>query len=368
MTKHGGTGGTEGIFRETGGNRRPARPIVASVPRVVLSGNNKELRAPRASVFIFPPVPSVSPAPSRAYNLGGGIDMSSVFRRRMAAVVVWLFATATIGAMAATNRTVYVSVTDGKGNPLTDLTAANFKVKEGGKDREIVRAEPAKAPAHIALMIEERLGVDQSVRVGLFEFVKRMAGNAEISLISIALRNNELTPFTSDANVVLKAINDFTRNPNPTSNLTEGINDISKKFDQENPTRPVIVAVVFSGGQAGAEPKAVLNQLRQSGATLYAVTFGNPSDSQGATLGTMADESGREQVIGDGAKQSGGRRFDVVTTGAVPKALQDIASDIMSQYAITYALPEGVKPDKRFSISTDRKGASLRAPSAIPDK
>ena len=36
--------------------------------------------------------------------------------------------------------------------------------------------------------------------------------------------------------------------------------------------------------------------------------------------------------------------------------------------AITYALPEGVKPDKRFNISTDRKGVSLRGPSAIPDK
>jgi VWFA-related protein len=298
--------------------------------------------------------------------------MSSAFSRRIAAVVVCLAAISAVrtvvAAAAATNRTVYVSVADGKGAPVTDLTAANFKVKEGGKDREILRAEPAKAPAHIALMVEERLGVDQSVRVGLFEFVKKMAGNAEISLIGIALRNHELTPFTSDPNVVLKGINDFTRNPNPTSNLTEGINDIAKKFDQENPTRPIVVVVAMSGGQAGAEPKSVLNQLRQSGATLYAVTFGNASDNQNPMLGTMGDESGREQVIGDGAKQSGGRRFDVVTTGAIPKALQDIASDILSQYVITYALPEGVKPDKRFSISTDRKGVSLRAPSAIPDK
>jgi VWFA-related protein len=298
--------------------------------------------------------------------------MSSAFSRRIAAVVVCLAAISAVrtvvAAAAATNRTVYVSVADGKGAPVTDLTAADFKVKEGGKDREITRAEPAKAPAHIALMVEERLGVDQSVRVGLFEFVKKMAGNAEISLIGIALRNHELTPFTSDPNVVLKGINDFTRNPNPTSNLTEGINDIAKKFDQENPTRPIVVVVAMSGGQAGAEPKSVLNQLRQSGATLYAVTFGNASDNQNPMLGTMGDESGREQVIGDGAKQSGGRRFDVVTTGAIPKALQDIASDILSQYVITYALPEGVKPDKRFGISTDRKGVSLRAPSAIPDK
>ena len=249
--------------------------------------------------------------------------MSSAFvRRGIARGIVCLAAVTAAGialaAAAATSRTVYVAVTDGKGNPVTGLTAADFKVKEGGKDREITRAEPAKAPAHIALMVEDRLAVDQSVRAGMFEFVKRMAGNAEISLITVGLRNNELTPFVSDANVILKAINELSRNTQPTSNLTEGINDIAKKFDEANPPRPVIVAIAMSGGQAGAEPKAILSQLRQSGATLYAVTYGSPNDSQNPVLGTMGDESGREQVLGDGAKQSGGRRFDLVTTGAVP--------------------------------------------------
>lgn len=292
--------------------------------------------------------------------------MSSTFVR--VAMAVSLAAVPVAVRAAATTRTIYVSVTDGKGTPVTDLTAANFKVKEGGKEREIVRAEPAKAPPHIALMVEERLAVDQSVRVGLFEFVKKLAGSTEISLITVGLRNNEMTPFTSDPNVVLKAINDLTRNPQPTSNLTEGINDIARKFDSENPTRPVIVAIAFSGGQAGPDPQSILTSLRQSGATLYSVTFGNARDGQNPVLGTMGDESGREQVLGDGARQSGGRRFDVVTTGAIPKALQDVAADLSAQYAITYALPEGVKLDKRFSISTDRKGVSLRAPSAIPDK
>ena len=301
--------------------------------------------------------------------------MSSAFKRGLAIAILCLVAIPAmcggIVVAAATTRTIYVSVIDGKGNAVTDLTAQNFKVKEGGKDREIVRAEPAKAPAHIALMVEERLSIDQHVREGLFEFVKRMAGNAEISLITVGLRNTEITPFTTDPNIVLRAINELSRNSQPTSNLTEGLNDISKKFDQENPTRPIIVAVAFSGGQAGPEPKSVLNQLRQSGATLYAVTFGNASAdnaSANASLGTLADESGREQVLGDGAKQSGGRRFDVVTTSAIPKALLDVANDLASHYAITYALPEGVKPDKSFKITTDRKGVTLRAPTAIPDK
>ena len=274
-----------------------------------------------------------------------------------------------LASMEATPRTVYVTIVDGQGAPVPDLTAANFKVKEGGKDREITKAEPARIKPHIALMVEERLAPDQSTRVGLFEFVKRMNGAAEISLITVGLRNNTLVPYVTDPNPLLKAINELSLNPQPTSNLTEGINDIAKILEKDRPERPVIVAVCFSGGQAGgASASSILSQLRQSGATFHAVTYGPPNTNNSGNLGTMGDESGREQVLGDGAKQSGGRRIDVVTPAAIPKALQQIADDLAAQYAITYALPDGVKPDKRFSITTDRKGVTLRAPTAIPDK
>jgi VWFA-related protein len=298
--------------------------------------------------------------------------MSSIYARRIAAVAILLAAIPVICLWAAPiTRTVYVSVTDGKGAAVTDLTAANFKVKEGGKEREILKAEPAKTLPRLALMVEERLAIDQSVRVGLFEFVKRLNGAAEISLITVGLRNTTAAPFTTNANVVLKAINELSLNAQPSSNLTECINDMAKIFEQEHPDRPVMVVVAYAGGQAGgASASSILTQLRQSGAAMYAVTFGSAggAETTNPQLGTMGDESGREQVLGDGSKQSGGRRFDVVSTGAIPKALQQIADDLTSQYAISYALPDGVKPDKRFSISTDRKGVSVRAPSAIPDK
>jgi VWFA-related protein len=284
--------------------------------------------------------------------------------------IIGVAAVRPIGAAAdPLNRTVFVTVTDSKGAPVSDLTAANFKVKEGGKDREIVKAEPAKTLPRLALMVEERLAPDQGARVGLFEFVKRMNGAAEISLITVGLRNTTIVPFVTDPNTLLKAINELSLNSQPTSNLTEGINDMAKIFEKDRPERPVMVIVGFSGGQAGgASASSILTQIRQSGVIMYTVTYGAPDANGGGTLGSMTDESGREQVLGDGAKQSGGRRFDVVTTNAIPKALQQVADDLGAQYAITYALPDGVKMDKRFNVSTDRKGVSLRAPIAIRDK
>src|SRR4030095_1090331 len=53
-------------------------------------------------------------------------------------------------------RTVYVSVTDKNGMAITDMQAAEFEVKEGGKTREIVRASAATIPLRIALLVADQ--------------------------------------------------------------------------------------------------------------------------------------------------------------------------------------------------------------------
>lgn len=299
----------------------------------------------------------------------------------MSPVRIRVFALLAIGVCAAAiarpillraeaiTRTVYVTITDDKGAPVPDLTASNFKVKEGGKDREVVKAEKATTKAHLAIMVEEKLIADSQTRMGLFEFVKRMNGMADMSLITMGLRNTTLVPFVSDPNVVLKAINELSLNPQPTSNVTECIGDMAKVFQTEKPQRPVMVVVAMSGGQAGGpSASSILNDLRQSGATMFAATFGAAANNNSSNLGTMGDESFREQVLGDGSKNSGGHRIDVVTTAAFTKTLLQFADDLAAQYAISYSLPDGTKLDKRVSVSLDRKGLTMRAPAGLPDK
>ncbi len=269
------------------------------------------------------------------------------------------------GAAAALAKTVYVTVTDRKSEPLTDLTAADFSVKEEGKQCEIVKAAPASARMRLALLVEDRLMADSSVRVGVFEFLKRIAGHAEVALIGVGLRNTTVADYTTNLGTLVRAINGFTLNPSKDSNLAEAVLEIARGLSERRAERPVIVAVAISGGQAGVEPQAVLDKLRDSGATMYAVTFGDTA-SPATPLGELGDESGREQVLGDGPRQSGGRRLDVHSTGAVPKALQQVAGDLLAQYSITYALPDGVKPGTRVSISVKRKNVLLRAPSVVP--
>jgi hypothetical protein len=266
-----------------------------------------------------------------------------------------------------TVRTVYVTVTDGQGAAVPGLTPADFTIKEGGKEREVLKAVPATARMRLAVMVEERLLGDHAIRTGLFEFMKRLQPAAETAFISIGLRNTTVVDYTTDINAIVAGLNGLSLNPPPQSNLSEGILDIGKAIEKERPERPVIVVVAVSGGQSGgASANEVLNQLRQSAAGMHVVSIATNQTS--TAVGSLADESNREQVLGDGAKQSGGRRIEVTATLAVPKALQQIAGDLGAQYVIQYALPDGVKPDRRLNVALKRRGVSLRAPSLIPDR
>ena len=267
----------------------------------------------------------------------------------------------------AAERTVYVTVVDGNGAAVTDLTAADLVVKEGGKEREIVKAGPASAKMRLTIAVEERLMADAAVRQAMFAFMKRVIDKAEIRLVTIGLRNNTAADYSSALDVLVAGINKLTLNPRPESQVAEGVNEVASELISAKPERSALVVLAFSGGQAGVDPRSVLEKVRQSGVTMSAVTLaGGTTDSSSAA--SLAEQSGREQVLGDGPKQSGGRRIEVPSTGAFPQALQQIANDLLAQYAITYTLPDGVKPDKRFSISSKRRGVTLRAPSAIPDR
>ena len=275
-------------------------------------------------------------------------------------------AEAVIAPTAPTERTVHVTVTDGKGEAVPDLTAADLVVKEGGKEREITRAEPARGRMRLVLALEEGLMADGSIRLGAFNFVKRVAGAAEISLVAIGLSNRTVVPFTTDPNLVLDAINKATLNPVRDTNLSECVLEIVNQFAASKAERPVLVLVALAGGQAGVNPRSVLDKVGESGVTMHAVSL--ETGQGGGALATLADQSGREQLLGDGPKQSGGRRIDITTTSGVPKALEQIAGDLAAQYAITYTLPDGVKPNKRFAVSAKRRGVTLRAPSVIPER
>jgi hypothetical protein len=144
--------------------------------------------------------------------------------------------------------------------------------------------------------------------------------------------------------------------------------------------RPVIL--ILRVGNEGVTPldgDQVRDQLRQSGAVMYVVsTLGAtraaaPSARTGISSeqAQMQDEEVRTstlnlgQVLGDGSRESGGRHDQVVSTTLIP-SLERVADELLSQYALTVALPDRFKPTDKVSVSTKRKSTKVQAPVRLP--
>src|SRR5579872_6323484 len=88
-------------------------------------------------------------------------------------------------AVQAKPTDIYVSVVDGNGDPATGLTAADFRVKEDGVAREVLKAGPATEPLTVAFLVDNSQVAGpqiQMIREGAENFVTALAGKAEISL------------------------------------------------------------------------------------------------------------------------------------------------------------------------------------------
>lgn len=277
------------------------------------------------------------------------------------------------GASAQQARRVYVTAADAKGAPVRDLTAADFTVKEGGKTGEIVKVGPATGLIQIAILVDDNgTGI---FRYAVGKFIEALLGRAEFAVSTVTGQMLRLVDYTSSAQVLSDVIGKLNARPatNDGGQLLEGISETAKELDRRNAPRPVILALTVGGVEHSTLPAHhVLDILRQSGAALHVVTVVNNtlrSQSNPQTPGALQEENmNLSEVLGDGPKQSGGYREEIVAAAGIIQGVQQLAEALKNQYLIEYSLPAGVKPSDRLSVSIKRKGVTLRAPTRIPDK
>src|SRR6187402_2991448 len=175
-----------------------------------------------------------------------------------AAVLVSLCVPALLGAAglptealpkvgAAHTRRVYVTAVDGRGAPVTDLTAADFVIKEGGKTREIARSGPATGPIQIAILVDDNgTGI---FRYAVGKFIESMLGRAEFAISTVTGQLLRIVDYTTSAQALSEAIGKLNARPatNDGGQLLDGISEAAKELDRRNAPRPVILALTVGG-------------------------------------------------------------------------------------------------------------------------
>ncbi len=271
------------------------------------------------------------------------------------------------GTHEGLTRAVYVSVLDKNDVPVTDLGPNDFVVREGGKARDVVEAGMANVPMRIALLVDDNgTGI---FRYGVVKFIERLQGRAEFALSTVNGQNQKLVDYTADVNLLTAAIGQLTARPgtNDGGQLLEGIFETAKDFQKRPTRRPVIVVLTVGGEEHSTLPAHhVLEELQKSGAALHVFAINSSALRPTAAVsrpGALLEENmNLGEVLGDGPKQSGGKREEIVAAPGVVLGLQQLAEALRTQYAVSFSRDEAAKSGDKLSVSVKRSGLTVRAP------
>jgi VWFA-related protein len=264
---------------------------------------------------------------------------------------------------------VYVSVVDGKGAPVTTaLTPADFSVREDGVAREVLSVEPATDPLTVALLIDDTQaiggGYTQMIREGAQRFIKALAGKGDIALITFGDRPTIVVDYTPEQKRLLDATARIFPRPGAGAYFMDAVLEICQGFRARKPERPVIAALMLENDHEFSNTfyKQVLDALDETGAALHVIAVGTPA-------APSTDEiRNRNQVLSMGTSQSGGRRDQVLAETAIPGAMAELGDELAHQYKVTYARPDTLIPPGKIDISVTRPGLKARARTKAPGK
>lgn len=281
-------------------------------------------------------------------------------------------------ALQANTRTFYLSAFDDKGRMFSDLQPADIIVKAGGTLLEVLRTEPATAPLRIAVIVSD--AGTGGFQQGIASFVQRLTDRAEVGLVSVLPQPEVVTNFTSDAAVLRAGVRRLgVRGRRDGAQVMEAIQEATKGVVSEGQRPVILVLRVGVEGTTPLDGGDVRERLRRSGAMLYVISTASaarqPPSSARTGLSTeqaqlhddeiAASRRNLAEVLGDGARESGGRHDEIVATTSVSPALERIADELLNQYAVTCAVPQGLKANEKLSVTVKRKGLKIQAPARL---
>ena len=287
------------------------------------------------------------------------------FDRLCGVVLAVLMAASGSGVAQAQEVERFIKVTDGNGDPVTDLGSGDFRVEHAGRRVDEVRAELVDQPLRVALIVDDADGAVtffRYLRDYLPEFVRALPEDAEVGLILLSGRPRTVVDYTDGRDEVLETLGEFFVEEDRAAGFFAGLEETVDRWDED--LRWPILAVVATDGPAQNPPtdgryQSAMRRLFERGAIVNSLIM---------MLPTRASGGGYQTAVANNAAQVTGGWHDTVAgpSQIIGDKLQEMASEIRRQYqetryqyAVSYEVPGGADPDASASAAVGRSGVGL---------
>lgn len=247
-------------------------------------------------------------------------------------------AAATVPARGQAAQVSYlVTVLAEGGAPVTNLTAADFTVREGGEPRKVISAELSKFPLAVSILVDGTqppIGMSSAVRhlrealSGFVSAIRSSSTAARLSLTEVAGGSTVLARFDAKPEDLDAAIAKLFPAHPADAVLLESFGAAAKALSAMQTPRRAIVAVDFNSSESLTEDtmKRTTAALQASGATVWSVSLRSPRSS------TSRREGGLNLIT----KASGGQRVVASESSGLQALLTQVADSLASQYIVTF--------------------------------
>ena len=258
---------------------------------------------------------------------------------------------------------LFVHVTNQAGEPVTDLTPADFAVMEDAVACEIVSAELSTEPMKIALLVDNSESINQagaltSLRGGLEGFLSELPVQHEVALATIGGNIRWRVDFTTDRDELRESASEIFGGGGAGPILLDGIKETWERRFEDEEAWPIFIVVATDGSESSGnmnqnEYGRLVNELITKGVTVHV-----------ALLSTQGGSSTTDYAIN--LTDNTGGLYDVFAASTrLATALPELATrlgnhydQVSQRYRVVYERPD--PPGASLSVGVAREGVVAR--------
>jgi Ca-activated chloride channel family protein len=245
---------------------------------------------------------------------------------------------------------VGVSVADARGNPVSGLTKANFRILDDGVAQPITYFASIEAPAQVLVLVETRPAVyliHTQHLAAANALLDGLAPDDEVALASYDQAPRAILPFTADKAALARALGDL--------HYILGMGELnlfgalSATLDWLAPVPGKKALVLLSTGLDSGPPERwdeLQTKLRASEVTIFAVALGGELRSakpkkkrQPLPGGDDLSFAQADKILEQLAEISGGRAYFPRGGGDFAAMYRQIAATLRHQYVLGFEPP-----------------------------
>ena len=279
-----------------------------------------------------------------------------------------LAAACLLGVLAAplrgqdNERSLFVSVLDEQGAPVSNLAAAEFVVEEDGVEREVLRVEPARQPMQVAVLVDTSASAAfaiRDIRNGLERLVPVLAERNDVALVSFGGAPRVLVESTRRLDRLREGIGRIFSFSDSAAYLLDALMETARGFERRGSARPVIVVVATEGldySRYGA--RRLQNSLEESAVATHVIVLVERANTalraNRFALPGGVDLYQRDRALAELPEATGGQRYDLLLSTALPDTMGALAELLANQYHLVYSRPASLVPPEAISVRMRR--------------